>query len=162
MPPGSRDSWEVSCPQDTHPGCCPSSVPRVTPVAPPPFLRAPRIHTCSCGRWQGKDQARNPPKARVRPHCSRGQCVPSQPPTHTHTHTHTHIHSHCQNKHHPPQGLVLPFVRALPPWPNCLSFLGQPPPPPAKDSFQIPGFFIRSDFLADITKRQNLMVVSAL
>ena len=171
MPPRCRDSWEVSFPRVTRPVAAVLLLcPHVTPVAHPPFLRVPRIHTHSCGRWQGGDQARNPWKARVRPHCSGGQCVPIQPPTHTHTHTHTHTltltltltQSEQASSPPGPPGLVLPLVRALTPWPNRLSFLGHPPPPPAKDSFQIPGFLIRSDFLADITKRQNRVVVRAL
>ena len=40
--------------------------------------------------WQmaGRRSSQKPTQARVRPHCSRGQCVPSQSPTHTHSHTH--------------------------------------------------------------------------
>ena len=61
-PPGPplKASWRA--PVSSHVSVEGWLCPHGTPVAHPPFPRAPQIHTCSCGRWQGGDQARNPHK----------------------------------------------------------------------------------------------------
>ena len=151
-----------------HPsrGCCPPSVPPRDPRGSPSLPQGTTDPYPLLWQMAGRRSSQEPMESQGETSLLR-RAVCAQPATDTHTHTHTHTltltltQSEQASPPRPP-GLVLPLVRALTPWLNCLSFLGHPPSPPAKDSFQIPGFFIRSDFLADITKRQNRMVVRAL
>ena len=92
LPPGSRDSWEVSCPQDTHPGCCPSSVPLCDPRGSPSLPQGTTDPHLLLWQMAGRRSSQEPTQSQGETSLLQ-RAVCAQPATDTHTHTYTHTYT---------------------------------------------------------------------